>query len=103
MADDKRPTSFEDFDARLGKLRPKPQPEKGGEPEPPRFQFGSGLQAGIEVVAGVGGGLLLGWGLDRWFGTAPLLLIVFFVLGAAAGVLNAYRYMRRLQDAQDGR
>jgi ATP synthase protein I len=103
MADDKRPPSFEDFDARLGKLRPQEKASGTAEPEPPKFQFGSGLQAGIEVVAGVGGGLLLGWGLDRWFETAPLFLIVFFILGAAAGVLNAYRYMRRLQDAQDGR
>lgn len=101
MADDKRPTSFEDFDARLEKLRPQAKAPGPAEPEPPRFQFGPGLQAGIEVVAGVGGGLLLGWGLDRWLGTAPLFLIVFFILGAAAGVLNAYRFMRRLQNAQD--
>lgn len=103
MADDKRPTSFDDFDARLGKLRPQQKKQEPAEPEPPRFQFGSGLQAGIEVVAGVGGGLLLGWGLDRWLDTAPLFLIVFFILGAAAGVLNAYRYLRRLQEAQGDR
>ena len=47
---------------------------------------------------GVGFGALLGWALDRWLGTMPLFLIVFFMLGAAAGVLNAYRHLRRMQN-----
>jgi ATP synthase protein I len=33
----------------------------------------------------------LGFALDRWLGTWPWLFLVFFVLGAAAGVLNVYR------------
>ena len=70
----------------------------GGDEPPPRLDYGSGLQAGIEVVAGVGFGVLLGWALDRWLGTMPLFLIVFFMLGAAAGVLNAYRHLRRMQN-----
>ena len=53
------------------------------------------------MVAGVGVGVLLGWALDRWLGTMPLFLIVFFLLGAAAGVLNAYRHLRRMQGDED--
>jgi ATP synthase protein I len=99
MPEPRRPTGFEDFDARLGKARPTKQgTPSGGEEPPPRLDFGTGLQAGIEVVAGVGIGVLLGWALDRWLGTTPLFLIVFFMLGAAAGVLNAYRHLRRMQD-----
>jgi ATP synthase protein I len=53
--------------------------------------FGAAFRIGVELVAalivGVGAGLLL----DRWLGTAPWFLIVFFFLGAAAGVLNVYR------------
>jgi ATP synthase protein I len=104
MSEQQRPPSFNDFDARLAKARPE---KKGGAGDadmvPQRLQFGSGLQAGIEVVAGVGAGLLLGWGLDYWLGTMPLFLIVFFMLGAAAGVLNAYRHLRRMGNGQDGR
>ena len=33
--------------------------------------------------------------LDRWLGTTPFLLIVFFFLGAAAGMLNVYRTATR--------
>jgi ATP synthase protein I len=59
------------------------------------MRTGDGFQAGIEVVAGVGGGALLGWVLDGWLGTRPLFLILLFVLGAAAGLLNAWRTLRR--------
>lgn len=44
-----------------------------------------------EIVAGVvvGGGI--GWLLDGWLGTTPLLMIVFFFLGAGAGMMNIWR------------
>ena len=64
-----------------------------------RAKWGVGLQVGIELVAGVVGGALLGFVLDRWLGTGPLLLIVFFMLGAVAGTLNACRWMRRFEAA----
>ena len=99
MSEPERRGSFEDFDARLGKARQQRQvgPNDGNEP-PPRLDYGTGLQVGVEVVAGVGVGVLLGWAVDRWLGTMPLFLIVFFMLGAAAGVLNAYRHLRRMQN-----
>ncbi|MFO1071587.1 MAG: AtpZ/AtpI family protein [Geminicoccaceae bacterium] len=104
MAEQERPPQFEDFDARLDKLRQADKPAaRGPRKEPERLNFGSGLQAGIEVVAGVAGGVLIGWGLDRWLGTQPLFLIVFFMLGAAAGVLNSWRFLRRMQGGTEGR
>ena len=97
MSERKPPSAFEEFDARLGKARPEKQEAAADGDGPPRLDYGTGLQAGIEVVAGVGLGTLIGWALDRWLGTMPLFLIVFFLLGAAAGVLNAYRHLRRMQ------
>jgi len=97
MAGDERPPAFDDFDARLAKLRrPETALERAGDGEA-RPRWGDGLQVGIELVAGLAGGLLLGWALDSWLGTAPVLLVVGFVLGAAAGMLNAWRWMRRLE------
>jgi ATP synthase protein I len=99
MSEPQRPPSFEEFDARLDKARPdKTKAPPGADQPTPRLDYGTGLQAGIEVVAGVGFGVLLGWALDRWLGTSPLLLVVFFMLGAAAGVLNAYRHLCRMQN-----
>jgi ATP synthase protein I len=93
---------FEDFDARLRRLRADaglPDPE--AEPEqtpPPNMVGGAGVQVGIELVAGVIGGALMGYGLDSWFGTWPILFLVMFFLGSAAGMLNAYRYIRRASE-----
>jgi ATP synthase protein I len=42
----------------------------------------------------VGGGI--GWLLDRWLGTLPLFLLVFFVLGAVAGLLNVFRAAKQM-------
>lgn len=105
MAEQERPPGFDGFDARLDKLRAssrKPEPERGRSDAPERLNFGAGLQAGIEVLAGVGGGVLIGWALDRWLATGPLFLILFFLLGAAAGVLNCWRFLRRMQDSSGG-
>jgi ATP synthase protein I len=96
MAQDERPPSFQDFDARLARAKGSPGTEGEGGPEAPEpVRWGSGLQVGIELLAGVGGGAAIGWALDRWLGTAPFLFLVFFFLGAAAGMLNAYRHLRR--------
>jgi ATP synthase protein I len=87
-------SEFEDFDARMRRLREGGEQRQSAEPGWLRIG-GSGVQAGVELVAGVISGALIGYGLDSWFGTWPLLFIVFFFLGAAAGMLNAYRYIRR--------
>ena len=44
-----------------------------------------------EMVAGIAVGGFLGWMLDSWLGTSPLLMIVLFFFGAAAGMLNIWR------------
>ncbi len=44
-----------------------------------------------ELVIGVALGGAIGWYLDRWLGTTPIMLLIFFVLGVAAGVLNVMR------------
>ena len=50
-----------------------------------------GFQLSSELIAGVVVGALMGWGFDRLLSTSPFGLIVFFLLGFAAGVLNVIR------------
>jgi ATP synthase protein I len=50
-----------------------------------------GFRLSTELVAGVLVGAMLGWLLDRWLGISPWGLIVFLLLGFAAGVLNVMR------------
>jgi ATP synthase protein I len=45
-------------------------------------------------VGGLIGGAAIGWLVDRWLGSAPMGLIAFFFLGAAAGMWNVYRTVR---------
>jgi ATP synthase protein I len=57
--------------------------------------MGSGMARGLrlstELVAGVLVGAGVGWALDRWLGISPWGLIVFLLLGFAAGVRNVVR------------
>jgi len=64
---------------------------KAGQGALPASAWGVGLRAGVEVVSALVVGVGLGLILDRWLGTSPWLFLVFFMLGAAAGVLNVYR------------
>lgn len=50
-----------------------------------------GFRVLTEFVAGVSVGALIGWQLDVWLKTSPILLIVFLTLGTAAGFWNVYR------------
>jgi ATP synthase protein I len=53
--------------------------------------FARGMRLSAELVGGVVIGFILGWLLDRWLGTTPWGLIVFLLLGFAAGVVNVMR------------
>ena len=57
--------------------------------------IGSAMSTGFRVmsefVAAVAVGGLIGWQCDRWFGTSPILLILFLMLGTAAGFWTVYR------------
>ena len=50
-----------------------------------------GLRAGSEFVSAIVVGAAIGWGLDRLTGASPAFLIVFFLLGVAAGVWGVIR------------
>lgn len=65
--------------------------EIGPEPRSPRTSIAYALRLSTDFVAGVLVGAALGWGIDKLAGTSPWGLIVFLLLGFAAGVLNVMR------------
>src|SRR4051794_22598913 len=65
--------------------------EPGQRPTVDPSAMARGFRLSTELVAGVLVGAGIGWLLDRWLGTSPLGMIVFLLLGFAAGVLNVMR------------
>jgi ATP synthase protein I len=53
--------------------------------------FGVGVRVGVELLSAMVVALAIGWYLDRWLHTSPLFLVVFVLLGGAAGVANVWR------------
>ena len=54
----------------------------------------------IELVAGLGIGFGIGYGLDVLFGTPPIFMVLFIMLGLAAGIKTMMRTAQEIQDKQ---
>ena len=94
MTERKPPRSLEALDARLREAQSR---QAGGKPREPAAAagtsaFGFAWRVGLELVSALVVGVAIGYLLDRWLGTKPWLLILFFVLGSAAGLLNVFRF-----------
>ena len=63
--------------------------------------LGNAFKLGTELVAAVAVGAIIGFILDNWFGTKPILIIIFFLLGSAAGILNVFKAAKRMQNYKD--
>lgn len=74
--------------------------------------FGNGMKKDrkpvIDLIADVGTmgthmvvstfvGLAIGYYLDKWLGTKPVMLLIFLLVGIAAGFKNMYEQAQRLQ------
>jgi ATP synthase protein I len=82
---------------RLGERLGHVHPDRPSESSPGQRQtadpsaIARGFRLSTELVAGVLAGAGIGWVLDRWLGISPWGMIVFLLLGFAAGVLNVMR------------
>ena len=59
--------------------------------------LGKALKISTELVAAVVVGTTIGFILDNWFDTKPWLTIVFFFMGATAGILNVIKSAKKMQ------
>ncbi len=106
---ERRPTEPESasdaFARRIERLRAETTPR----PRPLRTFRNRALDAAfrlsVEMASGLVAGGILGWLLDRLFGTAPWFMLVLFFFGAAAGIRSAVRTAAAIQrelDAAEG-
>ncbi|TDX33189.1 AtpZ/AtpI family protein [Rhodovulum visakhapatnamense] len=54
----------------------------------------------IELVSGLGIGFGIGFGIDSWLGTKPIFLVLFILLGLAAGIRVMLRTAQEVQGQQ---
>lgn len=93
------PRHGDDFDSRLKAARTQmtaQRHDRGGNAED-RAQkslqgAGAAMRVGLEMVSATLVGVIIGWLLDRWLGSAPWFLILFLFLGGAAGIYNVWRF-----------
>ena len=90
MIDKQSPRSLDELDTKLNAVAAK-RNNRGARSKERGAGLGFAIKIGVDIVAAIIVGVGVGLLLDNWLGTKPWLLIVFFVLGAAAGMLNVFR------------
>ncbi|XDA99157.1 AtpZ/AtpI family protein [Sulfitobacter sp. LCG007] len=87
---------LEELDSRLAAAR------KALDPKPRADEHYSQAQLAwrmvIELVAGLGIGFGIGYGLDYLLGTLPIFMVLFTMLGLAAGVKTMLRSAQEIQE-----
>ena len=87
----------DEFKTRLKIAKSKLKKELDDDKEKRGSFMGNAFKLGTELVAAVAVGTIIGFILDSWFDTKPWLMITFFFLGAAAGMLNVIRTANKMQ------
>ena len=80
------------IDAAKGRSAPKPRADEH------YSQAHLAWRMVIELVAGLGIGFGIGYGLDVLFGTLPIFMVLFVMLGLAAGVKTMLRSAQEIQE-----
>ena len=95
-------SDLEDLKTRLKIARSKLQNQNLEKADKKKGVFlGNAFKLGTELVAAVAVGTIIGFILDNWFDTKPVLIIVFFLFGAAAGIMNVFRAAKKMQKQED--
>lgn len=100
----------DDFEERRARLREQlstheaaERAEKQREEMRSRSNYAVAFRLSTEFVSAVIVGLAIGWGLDWLAGTLPLFMVIFLMLGFAAGVLNVLRSAGLIQTPEPGK
>ncbi len=75
------------------KISNRAQYNKNHKPSP----IGTAFKLSTELVAAVAVGTIIGFILDKTFGTKPWLILIFFFVGVIAGILNVIKSAKNMQ------
>jgi len=59
--------------------------------------IGSAFKLSTELVSAVAVGTIIGFILDKTFGTKPWLILIFFFVGVIAGITNVIKSAKNMQ------
>ena len=59
--------------------------------------IGTAFKLSTELVSAVVVGTIIGFILDKTFGTKPWLILIFFFVGVAAGIINVVKSAKKMQ------
>ena len=90
-------TTPDDFKTRLKIAKSKVKKQVLKDVEKKGSFMGSAFKLGTELVAAVAVGTIIGFILDNWFGTKPWLILIFFFVGVAAGIMNVVKTAKKMQ------
>lgn len=105
MTQDHSDRGLNDFEARLKKAQATQTGHKAAQAPKLRSEssgFGQAFRIGAELISALLVGVGLGWFLDSWLDTKPLMMILFIFLGGAAGIINVYRTAMRMAEEAEG-
>ena len=90
-------TNIKDFKTRLKIAKSNLKKNLDTDDDKKGHLMGNAFKLGTEMVSAVAVGTIIGFILDSWFDTKPWLILIFFFLGTAAGILNVIRTANRMQ------
>ena len=64
--------------------------------EPPS-SIGTAFKLSTELVSAVAVGTIIGFILDKTFGTKPWLILIFFFIGVITGIVNVFKSAKKMQ------
>ncbi len=87
----------EKFKTRLKIAKNKIEKKTDQNKQEPRSNIGEAFKMSTELVSAVAVGTIIGFILDKWFGTKPWLILTFFFVGVIAGIMNVIRTAKKIQ------
>ncbi len=89
--------SNDQFKTRLEIAKKKAQKRDFDEKKGNQSPIGSAFKLSTELVSAVAIGTIIGFILDKTFGTKPWLILIFFFIGVIAGIMNVIKSAKNMQ------
>ncbi len=85
------------FKTRLKIAKSKAKARNFNKKNEPNSNIGVAFKMSTELVSAVAVGTIIGFILDTWFDTKPWLILIFFLVGVIAGIMNVFKSAKKMQ------